>query len=166
LFGVVIVISVPLLLIKNHNNSQQANFSPQVKGESVPKTLTREKPSFRILYPGNKSEETVGEIVKNSPPGSAGSYVYTDQIGSVPIKVSQQELPKNFKDNQDAELSKLAKDFQANEVIQVDSIKVYHGSSASGVQSLILIKGNLLILIAASQALGDEAWAAYVSALH
>lgn len=128
--------------------------------------LPREKPSFQILYPGNKTAENVGETVKISPPENAPVYTYLDQLNGIQINVSQQELPQNFKSNQDGELEKLAKNFQANNVIKVDSIIVYHGANESGVQSLIFIKGNLLITIRSSNTISDDTWAAYISALH
>lgn len=128
--------------------------------------LPREKPSFKILYPGNKDENSVGELVKVSPPASAPVYTYLDNVGEIQLNVSQQELPDTFKINQDGELQKLAGSFQANDVIQVDSVKVYHGQSGSGVQSLLFIKGNLLITIRSSQKITNDTWAAYISALH
>jgi hypothetical protein len=145
--------------------------SKDIAGTSItsPKSgadLPREKPSFKILYPGTKNSDTVGEIVKVSPDGSAPAYTYIDRIGDIQINVTQQELPPNFKINQDGELTKLAESFQQRDIIQVDSVRVYHGSSSSGVQSLLFIKGNLLITVRASQKVTDDMWAAYISALH
>ena len=153
-----------LVLDKNHSEAGVAGVSSTAN--KTGNDLPREKPKFKILYPGTKNADTVGEIVRVSPANTASVYTYVDRVGDVQINISQQELPSNFKINQDGELEKLATSFQAKNIIQVDSIKVYHGSSTSGVQSLLFIKGNLLFTVRASQKISDETWAAYISALH
>lgn len=160
-----IMCSVTILLVRDNDKPQVAGTN-NIEQFDPSTPLPRDKPEFPILYPGNKDEKSVGEIVKNSPPNQPASYVYVDTLGGTKIQVSQQALPDKFKVNQDGELQKLAESFQASNVIQVDSVKVYHGSSASGVQSLMFVKGNLLVLIASTQKLSDDAWAAYISALH
>jgi hypothetical protein len=163
-FVVVVGIFVLSKFVLNDNSKDIAGTS--VTAPKSGADLPREKPSFKILYPGTKNDETVGEIVKVSPDGSAAAYTYIDRIGDIQINITQQELPPNFKINQDGELAKLAESFQQRDIIQVDSVRVYHGSSSSGVQSLVFIKGNLLITVRASQKVSDDVWAAYISALH
>jgi len=143
-------------------------FNPEVAGSNTPTSnlLPREKPTFSILYPGDKTEETIGEIVRISPPGNDPAYSYVDEVAGIKLNVTQQQLPERFKTNTDSELEKLAKDFQQNELILVDSVKVFHGRSESGVQSLTFVKGNLLIFIRSSQTIEDDTWAAYISSLH
>ena len=164
-FALIIAI-IGLNKVVFNGSDQSATEGASITAPKTGADLPREKPNFKILYPGNKNNNSVGEIVKVSPPNTAPAYTYIDKVGDVQVNVTQQELPGNFKVNQDGELEKLTKNFQATSIIQVDSLRVYHGESSSGVQSLVFIKGNLLITIKSSQKLGDEAWAAYISALH
>ena len=163
LIGLILIGSLVIKILPNHNDEKAT------KGASTqqnPNNLPREKPTFKILYPGTKTETTVGEIVRITPSNVGAAYTYVDNLGSSQLNITQQELPDKFKANQNDELKKLAENFQAKSVIKVDSITVYHGESASGAQSLLFIKGNLLVTIKATQKLSDDTWAAYVSALH
>lgn len=128
--------------------------------------IPQEAPKYKILYPGTKNSSTVGKIVRISPPSQSPAYTYVDNLGGVQINVTQQELPDNFKTDQEGQLDKLAKANNQNDIIQVDSIKVYSGQSTKGAQSITFIKGNLLIFIKSGNKISDEAWVAYISALH
>lgn len=129
-------------------------------------TLPREKPSFTILYPGGNTSEIIGDLVRSSPSGSAPAYRFYDKIGDVVISVTQQEIPESFKSNIEEQLEKLARDFQANNVIVIDGSKIYHGrKESSNEQSLILTKANRLIFIIAEKALSDDSWVGYITNL-
>lgn len=153
--------------ILDRNDYRDAAVAGSQEAARTPEDpLPKEDLPFQILYPGNKDKQSVGEVVRISPDGNEPVYAYTDKISEVPIQVSQQKIPKAFEDNPSGQLEKTAKDFQANQVFSVDSVRVYHGKSSSGIQSLIFIKGNLLIFIKSSSELSQDIWAAYISAMH
>lgn len=87
-----------------------------------------------------------------------------DELKKVRIRVSQQQLPENFKNNP-AELEKMAKDFYANRILDSDIGTVYIGQSIDGPQSLVFQKDDLLVLIASDQPIADSAWQEYLPEL-
>ncbi len=160
-----IAISVVVFIIvqKPGKNTSGGNYTSQ----SVEKDdIVREKPTFSILYPGGKNEDDVGGIVRISPSGNSPVYTYIDTVAGTQVNVSQQQLPDNFKTDQEGKLKDLADSFQAKNYIKVDDVSIYHGENSSGVQSLIFIKANLLFTIRSAHKQSDDVWAAYVSALH
>ena len=60
----------------------------------------------------------------------------------------------------------MATAYNQKDIIQVDSVKVYVGNSTKGVQSLIFIKGNLLISITSANKISEESRVAYISSMH
>ncbi len=52
---------------------------------------------------------------------------FADKLEDIEIEVTQQKLPDNFKSAPAAELQKIATNFQATNVIQIDDAVVYHG---------------------------------------
>lgn len=124
--------------------------------------LPREKPKFSLLYPEGENTDNY-DVVRISPPEAEASYTYLDRFsedGQI-FRVTQQEIPKDF------DLAKIATDFQATSVIQVDATTVYHGYSESGgVQSLIFIKDDKLLTIRSTQKFSDDQWASYVVSLN
>ena len=127
--------------------------------------LTKETPSFAILKPEGRKFDSL-DTVKVSPTGNDPVYAFTDTLDGIEIQVSQQEVPKSFDFNQEVELERVAKDFQATNVIQIDDNKVFHGlSDKTKQQSLIFIKDDLLVFIKSPQKLSDEVWAGYIMGL-
>ncbi len=127
--------------------------------------LPKEKPSFDILIPAGKKIESLG-IVRVSPAENDPVYTYVDDFGGDKISISQQQVPKSFKYDKNAELERVAKEFQATDVIQIDETKVFHGlSDKTKQQSLIFIKGNLLVFIKSPQKFDDQVWAGYIVGL-
>jgi len=128
--------------------------------------LPKETPRFDILIPSGKKYSDLG-VVRVSPEGNEPVYTYVDMVGSSEASISQQEVPKSFKYDKNTELEKVAKEFQATDVIQIDSIKVFHGiSDKNKQQSLIFIKEDLLVFIKSPQKLSDEVWAGYIIGLN
>jgi hypothetical protein len=122
-------------------------------------------PEFNLLYPGNKDASSLVNVTRKSPDGTV-IHTYKDTLESIEIEVTQQALPESFKSSIDTELEKLAKSFQATSIIQIDDSKIYHGlNDKTGVQSLILVKNDLLIFINSSKKLSDDVWAGYVLGL-
>ncbi len=149
--------------------SKKLNSSSEVLGESneiKQEQLQEEKPSFAVLLPQGKKQEDVG-FRRVSPQNSAPSYVFIDELEGKKITVSQQELPEKFKVDQATELEKLAKDFQATDIIQIDQNKIYHGYSEKGdKQSLVFIKNDMLVLIGVQGKISDDVWASYIISLN
>lgn len=160
-----IAISVVVFIIvqKPAKNAGTGNYTSQ---STESEDIVREKPTFSILYPGGKGEDGVGDIVRISPSSNSPVYTYIDTVAGTQVNVSQQQLPDNFKTDQEGKLKDLANSFQAKNYIKVDDVSIYHGENSSGVQSLIFIKANLLFTIRSAQKQSDDVWAAYVSALH
>ena len=120
------------------------------------------KPTFSMLLPKGKSEDEF-KFAKISPDENAPTYAFNDLIDGKQVTISEQEVPKQFDYNRAVELERVAKDFQATNVIQIDENKVYHGYSEKlNVQSLILIKKDRLIFIKSPEKLPDDVWTDYI----
>jgi hypothetical protein len=118
---------------------------------------------FKLLIPISKTIDLLGGISKVSPDGSAPAYAYIDVIDGIKINVTQQELPLAVKNDPLGGLEKVAKDFQASNIIQIDDVKVYHGlNEKTGYQSIIASKKQVLVLIRAEQKLDDTQIATYI----
>lgn len=144
------------------------SVQPSVKGQSARQGLPvfrTDNLEFPILMPRAKKQSDT-EIVKISPPGNDIVYTFVDSIDGRVIQVSEQKVPANFINNQNEELSALAKGFQANEKFQIDEIEVYHGYSEKGpTQSLIFIKDGLLVFISAEGRFSEDVWVSYILSL-
>lgn len=124
------------------------------------------KPEFSAILPASTSIDTLGGWQKMTPPNSTPIYVYSDSIDGVAISVSQQTLPDSFKSNPSVKVAELAKGYNATTPIQAGDTKVYSGKSASGPQSIIFTKNNLLVLIKSQGVISNGAWASYIEALN
>lgn len=124
--------------------------------------LPRETPKdFTLLLP-NGVDESEFDIVRISPDNSDPSYTYLDRFSedSSIFRVTQQEVPEDF------DLQKVATDFQATQIIQVDDIQIFHGYSEKGrIQSLFFVKKDNLFSIRSSEKFSDDLWASYVISL-
>lgn len=160
---IVVVGAVKLMSGSDSDNKtdEKGTLGAQVSSGSLP----AETPQFELLYPQGKSEKDF-KVVRVSPNTNAAAYAYVDTVESAQIKVTQQELPDRLKTDSAVELEKIAKDFQATSIIQVDDQKIYHGlNEKTQVQSLIFIKNERLVFIASPQKLSDDVWAAYYLSL-
>lgn len=139
----------------------QGTLGAQVSSSQLPV----ETPAFSLIFPDGKSDKDY-KVVRVSPDGNAPAYAYADSINGQQVKLTQQELPDRLKTDSATELEKIAKDFQATNVIQVDENKIYHGiNEKTHVQSLIFIKNKRLVFIAAPSKMDDSIWAAYYLSL-
>lgn len=166
----ILAIAVVGKTLLNHNKYKGSEVagvtsSTDSKNGAQPQ-LPREKPPFKILYPAGKDASVFGDPVRVSPSNNDPVYAYTDNISDTEVILSQQKIPSSFEGNTSAQLEKVAKNFQATDSFSVDSVTVFYGKSSSGVQSLVFIKGNLLVFIKSPSELSQEVWAAYISALH
>lgn len=161
-FGVVVLLGFGAFkLISGGSGSDPKDNKGTLGAQVASGSLPEEKPAFSILYPQGRSSSDM-KTVRVSPGGNAAAYAYVDTIENAQLKITQQELPERLQKDSDVELEKIAKDFQATSIIQVDESKIYHGyNEKTRVQSLIFIKKERLIFIAASEKLSDESWASY-----
>ncbi|MCA9333340.1 hypothetical protein KDA00_05720 [Candidatus Saccharibacteria bacterium] len=126
---------------------------------------TKVKPDFATLRPANKDVNIdLGGYAKVSPTGAASAYAYVDEIRSIEIKVTQQQLPDNFKKNP-GELENLAKSYNATKLLQIDETNVYLGKKEKGPQTAVFAKDDMLVFIVADQELNDVDWVQYITNL-
>lgn len=120
---------------------------------------TSEKPSFALLYPTGKTQESLKNITRKSPGGDI-IHSYIDTINGTGVEVTMQEKPKNL------DIEKLAADTYRSGRIQIDENIIYHGlDDETGAQFLVTTKNNVLIFIKAEQPLTDDTWAGYYLSL-
>ena len=156
--GIVIVVIICLIIgiaIGHHNASQQiANDS---NGD--------QSPIYQTILPEGKTIDQLGGWERVSPAKASPVFAYIDIIGSIPVSVSEQPLPKSFKTNTASQIAELAKGYNATDSVSAGSMQVYIGTSAKGPQSVIFTKNNLLILIKSQNVIEDTAWIKYISSL-
>lgn len=153
----------PFLMI----NSSSATPQPIEDEQTITTgTLRKGTPDYATLLPGGTSIETLGGWTRVSPANRDPVYAYVDKIGDIPINVSQQPLPEDFKSQPDDQVRDLAFGYGASETLRIDSTTVYIGTSAKGPQSVIFTKNDLLVLIKASAAIPAAEWKLYVQSLN
>lgn len=121
-----------------------------------------QKPQFKTILPLGKSIGQLGGWARVSPPDKDPVFAYVDEVDSVRLRVSQQELPESFKKDTAAKLAELAAQFNANKKLAVGDTTVYVGTSIKGPQSVVLSKKDLLILINSDSGLTDKQWNDYI----
>ena len=122
-------------------------------------------PDYSTVLPTDKNISSLGGWKRVSPSTADAVYAYADKIDNVPISVSEQPLPDNFKTDTANQVEQLAENFNATQKITVGDTIIYLGSSTDGPQSVILNKSNLLILIKSESKIENASWASYVSSL-
>lgn len=164
--GLAVIALLPIFLTMG---SSKRTDEPKSLGVAVEASAgsndgkTDEKPSFSILHPNGKEE--LLEVTRKTPTGVL-LHTYRDTVEGAEVEVTQQELPESFKSSPTAELEKMAKNFQATDIIQIDEAFVYHGlDEKTRVQSLFTIKNNVLISIRSNVKLSDDTWAGYILSL-
>lgn len=171
----IIFVSLPLLVLTglllnkfiiNDNNVKDVAGTSKKVADKHTFLEPGDTPPYKILYPGGKNAQNIGKIIKNNSPSQNSTYSYVDVVAGVEINVTQQEINELIKNNPEKTLEAAAKANNQNEIISVDGVTVYLGTSAKGPQVASFIKGNLIIFINASDTISNETWAAYISALH
>lgn len=144
-------------LFQNEADSTNNSDNPIALGEGTPE--------FSTILPTGKSISEFGGWTLISPKGTEPVYTYIDKIDGVSINVSEQKLPKDFKDNTEQKIENLAIGFNANEKISINGVIVHIGTSTEGPQSVIFSKNDLLILIKSDSSISSNQWTEYINSL-
>lgn len=128
--------------------------------------LPQGTPDYDTVLPNGKTISDYGGWTRVSPSSAEPVYAYVDTVAGSPIRVSQQPLPVGFNEDTAEQVSSLAQDLGANQVLNVGDTVVYIGTSSKGPQSIVLTKNKLLILIRSSVVVPNADWAAYISSLN
>lgn len=160
----IVAISISSYMYFTRHN---AIIAPKIPVTSLKKAqvLKQGTPGYTTLLPTNKSIDKLGGWTRVSPEGSDPVFAYTDKINNIPIIVSQQPLPSDFKTETSNKIEQLAQNFNANQKITIGSDIVYIGTSIDGPQSIILTKNNLLVLIKSDSKIANDQWANYINSL-
>ena len=164
--AILFIALTPLMLIAI--NGKEANTPKSLGAKSEGSTgnkdgKTEEAPPFKILHPSDRTE--LLEVTRRTPTGVL-LHTYQDMIEGTEIEVTQQQIPESFEDSPVTELEKMAKEFQATDIIQVDEAIIYHGlNEKTQVQSLFTFKKEVLISIRSAVKFSDDIWAAYYLSL-
>ena len=160
-------IATPFQLYNDGQPNAQAkpNDSSVVENQPVNGPLEKGTPEYDTVLPEGKDINDYGGWTRVSPPNRDPVFAYADKIGAIPINVSQQPLPKDFADQPDQQIQLFAAGYAANKKLNVDGATAYIGTSAKGPQSVIVVKGELLILIKATAAVPDVEWEKYIQSL-
>lgn len=125
--------------------------------------LKEKLPQFGTVTPEGKDIRKLGGWARVSPPEASPVFAFTDTIDGVKLVVSQQELPSNL--SSDEKIAELAKAYGANDKQRIGGTDVHIGTSAEGPQSIIAVRGNLLILIKTDGQVSQEKILNYVDTL-
>ena len=128
-------------------------------------TNLKDMPSYTTVLPSSKTIDSLGGWSRVSPPNSDPVYAYTDTVDTVSITVSEQPLPVSFKSDVSTKVAEVAKNFNATTKLEAKSTDFYIGTSASGPQSVIFAKNDVLILIKSQKKIDDEKWGVYIDSL-
>ncbi len=153
------LVAVPALVITwgaiSHN-------SPK-KQASVQGDTKSAVPDFQTVTPNGDITDTTSQKIQYDPSKKVASF--TDKLNGYEITVSMQPIPANFKPNIGDNVKKVAEQFAANTVLQVDNGSAYLGTSAKGPQSLVGYRGDLLVFMKSETKIDNKAWTDYFNSL-
>jgi hypothetical protein len=168
LVAVAVGIATPLALYRPviaEPTGAATDTSPTQQRQPANGVLQKGTPDYDTVLPSGKTIKEYGGWTRVSPPNRDPVYAYADKVGSTPIIVSQQPLPKDFAEQPSEQVQLLAQGYAANKKLQVGDVTAYLGTSAKGPQSVIFVKNKLLILIKASASVPDDTWSSYIKSL-
>jgi hypothetical protein len=165
IFVVAIIISINCI---QRNNNQTPLSATDYSGTNSPVNtsgkLVPGAPTYAAILPTGKSlKDLGGGWVRND---KQPSFIYVDKIGTTQINVSEQPLPDSFKENPAHEVEALATSFNATQKISLGNNTIYIGSYDQGIQRVVFMKNNLLVLITSSANITASQWATYVNSLN
>ena len=127
--------------------------------------LPKENPTFSTMLPSGKTAEELGGWRRVSPSDRNPVYAFPDEVAGVPIIVSEQPIPDNFKSDLTGSIQKLSDGYSAGRTFDANGITVHIGKSAKGPQSLIFTTRGLLVLIKSASTVTDDKWVTYITSL-
>jgi molybdopterin-binding protein len=140
-----------------------SSSAPSVSG----KVIGGDKPDFTTILPTGKTIDKLGGWGRVSPPTSAPVFAYSDMLGGTHIVVSEQQVPASFENNLQGQVAQIAKQLGATTKLQTaNGTALYSGVTTSGVQSLVLSKADLLILIRTVSRVDNKIMEDYVDNLN
>jgi hypothetical protein len=163
--AVVIIVAAGLIGFIMLQNSPDTNGTGEVQGAVTSSIPTNVTPEFPVLTPLGAGVDDLGGFAKISPKDSPSVYAYRDTISGIPIKVSQQQLPDTLRTDQANKVRELAEGFNAKDPLEVGDNTAYIGASTNGVQSVVYVKGENLVLIASDNTIPNADWVTYIGNL-
>jgi hypothetical protein len=121
------------------------------------------EPEFKTVLPEGNAEATSSKKIAYDPKRKVASF--TDTINGVDITVSQQPLPESFESDPSGQLKKVAENFNAKKEIKAGGLTAYIGTSAKGPQSVVFVRGDLLIFLFSQREIPDQIWGTYILSL-
>lgn len=166
--ALLVLISAAVLFAYNQISKSTTSSSISTAGGSTytAQKLEQGTPTYKTILPSGKNIDQLGGWTRVSPPDRDPVFAYVDHVGSVQINVSQQPLPKEFKEDTDAQIQELAKGYRADQKLTAGSTVIYLGTSAKGPQSAIFAKDGLLVLIKSAVKIDNNQWVDYINSLH
>lgn len=139
-FGILIIVIITIIIIST-------NRTPS--------------PSYTTFTPNGTSASKLGGWKQVNPTDQEPIYAFTDTIAEVAVTVSQQEVPRQYKNNTGVLLKEMTKVAYT----ELGETGAFIGTSAKGPQSVILIKDTTLILIKSASTIPNDDWVAYITSL-
>lgn len=164
LFLVILVVLIVIgFIVLKPNSTTQVKLADGTVLKS--ETTQTSSPDYKTITPSGTPIEQYGGWTRVSPADRDPAFAYLDRVEGTEIRVTQQPLPDDFKEDTIVQVEQLAQGYKANEKISVGDTTVYIGTSAKGPQSVIFSMDNLLILIKSSAKLTNDQWAHYITTL-
>jgi len=136
-----------------------------IESTEITASKITDRPDYPTVLPTDKNIDSLGGWTRVSPAEKNPVFAYADKISGTPISVSQQPLPKEFKQDTADTVERFAKSYQATVRVTAGNTVAYIGTSAKGPQSVIFTKNDLLILIKSSAKIDTAQWGEYISSL-
>ncbi len=141
------------------SHKPSAKKPSDVKGAQAAATL----PDYPTISPNGDVTNTTSQKITYDKEHKVSSF--TDKINGFEVTVSMQPLPDNFKPAIADNVKKVAEQFSATTVLNVDNGAAYLGTSAKGPQSFVGYRGNLLVFMKSTEKIDNQAWADYFNSL-
>ena len=158
---VVIIVVINAIFFKDEFKDSTVSGSNVVQDENGVTPPTTD-PKFDFVQPEGRPIEK-SKIAYDSVRNFAK---YDDEINGIPITVSQQPMPSQYKNDLIGGAKKIAGDFGATEELSVDGQLMYLGKDEKGPMTLILTKNEILIFILTSKQIDKNGLMVYASNLN
>jgi hypothetical protein len=157
-YGLSALVLVPVAVVAVVAIGTNGRQAPSVQGEQVSNV-----PDYAALTPNGDITDTTSQKISYDPAKKVSSY--TDKINGFEVTVSMQPIPDTFKPAIGDNVKKVADQFAATTVLDVDNGAAYLGTSPKGPQSFVGYRGELLVFMTSLQKIEDAAWAEYFNSL-